>query len=57
MARPIALDVTLGDDGALAGAFVITQSDWGITPYSTLFGTLKVNDEVAIALDARLPTG
>ncbi len=57
VARPVALEVTLGDDGALAGAFVIAQSDWGITPYSTLFGTLKVNDEVAIAIDARLPAG
>jgi hypothetical protein len=57
VARPVALEVTLGDDGALAGEFLIAQSDWGITPYSTLFGTLKVNDEVAIALDARLPAG
>jgi hypothetical protein len=53
--RPIALDVAVDDEGGLSGGLVIRQSDWGIKPYSTLFGTLKVNDEVAIAIDARLP--
>jgi len=57
VARPIALDVAVGDDGALSGGVVIAQSDWGIKPYSTLFGALKVSDEVALAIDARLPTG
>lgn len=57
VARPIALDVAVGDDGSLSGGVVIAQSDWGIKPYSTLFGALKVSDEVALAIDARLPTG
>jgi polyisoprenoid-binding protein YceI len=52
---PIAFDVTVAPDGALACEAVVTQSDWGITPYSTLFGTLKVVDDVEVALDARLP--
>jgi hypothetical protein len=33
---------------------VIRQTEWGIKPYSTLFGALKVADEVAVevSLDA-----
>jgi polyisoprenoid-binding protein YceI len=53
--RPIAFDVTLGDDGKLDASAVVKQSDWGISPYSTLFGTLKVVDEVTVVLDATLP--
>jgi len=51
--RPIAFEVTV-DGGRLAGSAVVKQSDWGISPYSTLFGTLKVVDEVEVALDASL---
>ncbi len=40
---------------ALTGSAVVKQSDWGISPYSTLFGTLKVVDEVEVVLDAVLP--
>ena len=53
--RPVSVDVAMDDEGTLSGTFVLVQSDWGIKPYSTLFGTLKVNDEVAVAIDARLP--
>ena len=52
---PIAFDVAVGEDGSLHASTVVTQSEWGITPYSTLFGTLKVVDEVEVALDATLP--
>ena len=52
---PIAFELTVGDDGKLSGSAVVKQSDWGITPYSTLFGTLKVVDEVEVAIDATLP--
>ena len=45
----------VGDDGKLSGSAVVKQSDWGITPYSTLFGALKVVDEVEVVLDATLP--
>ena len=55
--RPLAFDVALGPDGTVTAAAVITQSLWGITPYSTLFGTLKVNDDVEVAIEARLPAG
>ena len=34
---------------------MVTQTDFAIKPYSTLFGALKVADEVQVALDAALP--
>ncbi len=54
--RPITFDVIVGDGGKLSGSAVITQSDWGIKPYSALFGALKVADEVEVAFDASLPS-
>ena len=52
--RPIAFDLLMGEDGALRAGTVVRQSDWGLTPYSTLFGTLKVADEVEVVLEARV---
>lgn len=53
-ARPVSFELSLTDDGALSGEALITQSDWGVKPYTALFGTLKVADEVKILIDARL---
>jgi polyisoprenoid-binding protein YceI len=53
-ARPIAFDLAAGEDGELTGTAVVKQTDWGIKPYSALFGALKVADEVEVAIDARL---
>ena len=50
--RPIAFDLTVGDDGKLSGSTVVKQTNWGMTPYSTLFGALKVGDEVKVVIDA-----
>jgi Flp pilus assembly protein TadB len=36
----------------LRGAAVVKQTDWGMKPYSALFGALKVADEVEVAIDA-----
>jgi polyisoprenoid-binding protein YceI len=52
---PIAFDLTVGADGALDGSVVVKQTDWGIAPYSALFGALKVVDEVQVVFGARLP--
>jgi polyisoprenoid-binding protein YceI len=53
--RPIAFDLAAGEDGRLTGSARFRQSDWGIKPFSALFGTLKVADEVEVGVDARLP--
>ena len=51
--QPIAVDLAMAD-GAVVATTVVTQSGWGMTPYSILFGALKVVDEVAVRLDADL---
>jgi hypothetical protein len=33
----------------------VKQTDWKMKPYSTLFGALKVVDEVEVAVDAAFP--
>jgi len=53
-ARPIAFEFTVDGDGRLSGSAVVKQSEWGITPYSTLFGALKVADEVEVTFAGRL---
>jgi hypothetical protein len=52
---PVAFDVTVADGGLTAAASV-RQTDFGMKPYSALFGALKVADEVTVAVDARLPS-
>jgi polyisoprenoid-binding protein YceI len=50
--RPIAFDLDF-TDGAVAATVTVTQSDFGMKPYSALFGTLKVHDEVVVSLQSR----
>lgn len=52
--KPIAFDLAIADDGALKAAAVVTQTAWGMKPYSALFGALKVVDEVDVVLDGHL---
>jgi hypothetical protein len=52
----VAFDVMIADDRLTAAASV-RQTDFGVKPYSALFGALKVADEVTVAVDARLPSG
>jgi polyisoprenoid-binding protein YceI len=52
--RPCAFDVVVGDGGDLSASAVVTQSEWGMKPYSALFGALKVKDEVAVVLEGHL---
>jgi polyisoprenoid-binding protein YceI len=49
--EPIAFDVAVGADGALSAHVTVTQTRWGMKPYSALFGTLKVLDDVEVALE------
>jgi polyisoprenoid-binding protein YceI len=53
--RPIAFELAAGDDGSLRATAVVTQTEWGMKPYSALFGALKVRDDVEVVLDGRLP--
>jgi polyisoprenoid-binding protein YceI len=55
--RPLAFDLTARAHGALGCTAVLKQTDWGIKPYSALFGALKVVDEIEVVLDATLPAG
>ena len=53
--RPVAFELTIDDEGRLTGEAVIKQTDFGMKPYSTLFGTLKVADEVRVSIEGHLP--
>jgi len=53
--RPIDFNLSVDDGGHLTGEATVKQSDWGMKPYSALFGTLKVSDEVQVGIDAQLP--
>jgi hypothetical protein len=55
--RPIAFALTIADGATLRARAVVKQSDWGMKPYSALFGALKVADEVEVKIDAALPSG
>jgi hypothetical protein len=55
--RPITFDLTVAEDGALRAVTTIKQTDFGMKPYTALFGALKVADEVEVEIDASLPAG
>ena len=52
--QPISFDLAVGDDGAISATAVVRQTAWGMKPFSTMFGALKVADEVEIVLDGHL---
>lgn len=41
-------------EGRARGSAVITQSRWGIRPYSAFFGALKLSDDVEVHFDVTL---
>lgn len=41
-------------DGRAQGSVTITQSAWGIKPYSAFFGALKLSDDVQVEFDVEL---
>jgi polyisoprenoid-binding protein YceI len=51
--RPVAFDLSLADD-RVRGTAVVKQTEWGMKPYTALFGALKVADEVRVEIDAAL---
>jgi polyisoprenoid-binding protein YceI len=48
VSRPVRLQVTGPVRGRYLATIAIRQTDFGITPYSGFFGTLKLRDEVAV---------
>jgi hypothetical protein len=52
---PVAFDLAT-DGGRLAGSARLRQTDFRMKPYSALFGTLKVADEIEVAVDVQIPT-
>ena len=53
-ARPLSVQLTVEEGGAVRGTIPLTQSDWGIKPYRGLMGALKVRDEVEVVIAASL---
>ena len=53
--HPISFELAVTGEGRVAGSTMVVQTGWGIKPYSTLFGTLKVADEVQVEIDGELP--
>ena len=51
--KPVSFELT-ESDGALTGSTTLKQSDWGIKPFSAMFGALKVNDEVKVVVEGQL---
>lgn len=50
---PVTFELSV-PDGRLTGSAIIKQTDFGMKPYSALFGTLKVLDEVTVEVTAEL---
>jgi YceI-like domain len=50
---PTEFELTVAD-GHLTASATVKQTDLGRKPYSILFGTLKVVDEVRVTVDARI---
>ncbi len=53
--HPLDFVLEVGPEGQVSGRATVTQSEWGIKPYSGLFGTLKVRDEVEVVAEGSLP--
>jgi polyisoprenoid-binding protein YceI len=48
--NPITFDLAVGD-GTVSGSAVVKQTNFGMKPYSALFGALKVADEVTVLIE------
>jgi YceI-like domain len=52
---PLQFEVDVADGDSVHAVAVVRQTVWGMKPYSTLFGALKVVDEVEVRIAASLP--
>jgi hypothetical protein len=53
--HPLEFELEVEPDGRIAGTAVVKQTDWGVKPYSALFGALKVKDEAEVEASGRAP--
>ncbi|MPY80188.1 MAG: YceI family protein [Actinophytocola sp.] len=51
--QPLTAYVRLDDDH-VRGRAAVTQTEWGIKPYSAFFGALRLADEVAVEIEGSL---
>jgi hypothetical protein len=51
---PVSFEVDVSEDGRVQAEATVTQTRWGIKPYTGLMGALKVADDVRIEVDGRL---
>ena len=49
--HPLDFELEAPAGGGLTASAVLKQTDWGIKPYTALFGALKVADEVTVSFD------
>jgi polyisoprenoid-binding protein YceI len=52
--RPLEFDLEASDQGGLTARVTVRQTEWGMKPYTALFGALKVADEVEVTVEASL---
>ena len=50
---PAAFDLAVGDDGRVTGRAKVTQTAFGMKPYTALFGALKLADDVHVEIDGK----
>jgi polyisoprenoid-binding protein YceI len=50
--RPVSFELETGHDGRIRATCSLSQSEWGIKPYSGLMGTLKVRDSVDLVAES-----
>jgi polyisoprenoid-binding protein YceI len=55
--HPVSFTLSVADGGELSAVSRLRQSDWGMKPYSGMFGALKVADELAVEVEGRLAAG
>ncbi|NKZ07740.1 YceI family protein [Actinomadura latina] len=52
--KPVRIGATRDGD-RVRGTVTVTQSRWGIKPYSAFFGALRLADDVEVEFDLKLP--
>jgi YceI-like domain len=58
--QPVRLQVTSPAAGRYRGSATVRQTDFGITPYSGFFGTLKLKNEITVEFEVKfkeIPNG